>query len=131
MLDFSLAKVAPAWLVGRSGVLNPQITRITPIRKQEKPSAKSAQSADTLRVQAGPLQSFEFSNRLSFVRLLARANEIVDGFGSFCALPLLKFTHPARDGIDHVAGRLTRGLWFDRLSLSTFGALYNFYYFFL
>ena len=76
-------------------------------------------------------QSVEFFDRLGFVRLLARANEIVDGFGGFGALPLLKFTHPARDGIDHVAGRLTRGLWFGRLSLSTFGALYDFYYFFL
>src|SRR6266568_4759343 len=68
---------------------------------------------------------------LGFVRLLARANEIIDGFGGFGALPLLEFTHPARDGIDHIAGGLTRGLYIGRLSVSTFGALYNFYCFFL
>jgi hypothetical protein len=72
---------------------------------------------------------------LCFVRLLARPNKALNGFGSIVPLLLLKFVYPARNGRNHVGGRLTRTVARDarvwRFLLTTLFALNNFYVFLL
>ena len=70
---------------------------------------------------------------LGFVWLLARANEVFDGYRGFDALPLFEFTYPIRNGIHHIASGLARSFagsfcaaW---LSVPALSALHNFYFF--
>lgn len=70
---------------------------------------------------------------LGFVWLLARANEVFDGYCGFDALPLFEFTYPIRNGIHHIASGFARSFagsfrtaW---LSVPALGALHNFYFF--
>jgi len=70
---------------------------------------------------------------LGFVWLLARANEVFDGYRGFDALPLFEFTYPIRNGVHHIASGLARSFagsfcaaWFSVPALS---ALHNFYFF--
>ena len=72
-------------------------------------------------------------SRLGFVRLLARANEVFDGYRGFDALPLFEFTYPIRNVIHHIASGFTRsvagGFCAAWLSVRALSALHNFYFF--
>jgi hypothetical protein len=64
--------------------------------------------------------------------LLARANEVFDGYRGFDALSLFEFTYPIRNGIHHVASGFARSFagsfgaaW---LSVPALSAFYNFYF---
>ncbi len=69
---------------------------------------------------------------LSFVWLLASADQAVDCFGSFSSLLLLKFIHPVGDRVYHVARSFACSLarrFGARASLNAFGTFYYFYFF--
>ena len=69
-----------------------------------------------------------------FVRLLARANQVVECFGGFESLFLLKLAYPIRNVRDHVARGFALGVarsFGAHGSFAAFGALYYFDYFFL
>jgi len=72
-------------------------------------------------------------NRLGFVWLLARANEVFDGYRGFDALPLFEFTYPIRNGVHHIASGLARSFAGSFgaacLPVSALGALHHFYFF--
>jgi hypothetical protein len=72
-------------------------------------------------------------SRLGFVRLLARANEVFDGYRSFDALPLFEFTYPIRNGVHHIASGFARSFAASsnaaRLAVPALSAFHNFYFF--
>ena len=82
----------------------------------------------------GPSRRLGFRTRSGFVGLLASADQVVERFGGFDALFLLKLAYPIRNVGNHVARGFALGITrsFDAHgSLAPLGALYYFDYFFL
>ena len=75
-----------------------------------------------------------FGHGSGFVWLLAGANQVVERFGGFNSLLLLKLVYPIRNVRDHVARGFAFGVARSldaRGSFAALGALYYFDYFFL
>lgn len=61
--------------------------------------------------------------------LLARANEVFDGFGGFYTLPLLEFGDPVGHRSHHCAGRLPIGFRLVRPAINALSAFHDFDFF--
>src|SRR5260370_23732433 len=93
----------------------------------------SAQHPAEARCQEIALDCVVSRASLGFVRLLARANEVFDGYRGFDALPLFEFTYPIRNCVHHIASsfarRFARSFCAAWVSVPALGAFHNFYFF--